>query len=467
MKFLDYFEKRKRTYPQDVKGKFRQIKNFTNGICLSIFLLAPFLRFDRGVDLPNQAILIDIVNSRGYFFFIKIWPEEVYYLAAILIFAAILLFFITSLFGRVWCGYSCPQTVWTDIFIKVERLFQGDRNQRIILDRKNNLNKFCRKLATHIVWLSIGLITGIGFVTYFNDAFVVLKSIWQFNLSFNITCWILGIATMTYIMAGFAREQVCNYMCPYARFQSVMFDSNTMIISYDQKRGEPRAKYKKDQTMDDRGHCIDCKQCVVVCPQNIDIRNGLQMECIACGLCIDACDNVMEKLDLPKGLIRYDTELGIEQGKNSSIRSKILKPRTYFYSIIISLIAIFMCYKLTFSSKIDLKVIPSRNPLFVQLSNGDIRNGYDIKIYNKSNFDKDFSLKINNQNLIAIKVQNPKDLDLNQIKIKNDSIQNIKIYLKVKKENLTQIKLNNTIKFTIADLTNQEKKDINSIFMTP
>jgi len=186
MKWLNYFEKRHRTYPQDVKGKFRKIKNIANVIFYIIFLGVPFLRFDHGIGLPNQAILVDIVNSRAYFFFIKIWPEEVYYLAGILIFAAIALFFVTSLFGRVWCGYSCPQTVWTDLFIKVERFFQGDRNQRIILDRKNNLNKFIRKTATHIVWILIGLITGFGFVLYFNDAFEVTRNILEFKCQYYL-----------------------------------------------------------------------------------------------------------------------------------------------------------------------------------------------------------------------------------------------------------------------------------------
>ena len=437
MKFLNYFEKRERTYPQAVKGRFRSIKNISNIIFLLIFFLVPFIRWDHGAGLATQAVLIDIVNSRAYFFFIKIWPEEVYYLAGILIFAAIALFFITSLFGRVWCGYSCPQTVWTDIFIKVERFFQGDRNQRIILDRKKSLEKFLRKFATHTVWVIISLITGFGFVLYFNDAFLVTRNLLNFDLSPAITGWILGIASMTYIMAGFAREQVCNYMCPYARFQSVMFDEDTLIITYDQKRGEPREKYKMGSSLENRGHCIDCKQCVVVCPQNIDIRNGLQMECIACGLCVDACDETMKKIGLPTGLIRYDTGHHIKEPRDDKTRFRILRPRTFYYSFILALIGGIIIYNLTFKSELDLKVIPNRNPLFVVLSNGEIRNGYEVKIYNKATENKSYQLEISGIKDLNIKIPNNPDFDLNNIVVKNDSLVEFKIYISTKKENLS------------------------------
>lgn len=465
MSLLKNFEKRQRTYPQNVKGKIRNIKNIANIIFLIIFFSIPFIRFDHGFGLPNQAILIDIVNSRAYFFFIKIWPEEVYYLAGLLIFAAIALFFITSLFGRVWCGYSCPQTVWTDIFIKVERFFQGDRNQRIILDRKNSFSKFWRKTATHLVWILISLITGLGFVFYFNDAFKVVHDLLNFTLSFNVTCWILGIASMTYLMAGFAREQVCNYMCPYARFQSAMFDDDTLIITYDYQRGEPRGKYKQGESMENRGHCIDCKQCVVVCPANIDIRNGLQMECIACGLCVDACNNVMAKLDLPPGLIRYDTE---NHFKNPNVKTKfkLLRPRTFYYAFILALVGGIIIYNLAFKAESDLKIIPNRNPLFVTLANGDVRNGYEVKVANKSAKEKNYHLEIKGIKELNIKVQNPLNLELNNILVKNDSIEVIKIYVSSKRENLDDDKGQNKIEFILTD--NENKKTIarNSVFIS-
>ena len=305
--FSDYFLAKKKLYPQLAKGKFRMLKNYLNIIFLSIYSFSSLIRYDRGDSAPNQGIMIDIPNSKAYFFFIEIWPSEVYYLAAILIIMAVTLFFVTSLFGRIWCGYACFQTVWTDLFIAVERFFQGDRNQRILLDRKNNFKKYFLKTLTHLIWIIIALFTGVVFCSYFSDSWLLWQNIFLLNVSPTIIGWTIGIGFMTYLMAGFAREHVCIYMCPYARFQSSMFDNNTLIISYDQKRGEPRAKYHQNDDFANRGHCIDCKQCVVVCPTGIDIRNGLQMECIACGLCVDACDEIMTKVGLPKGLIRYDT----------------------------------------------------------------------------------------------------------------------------------------------------------------
>lgn len=465
MSFLEYFEKRQRTYPQNVKGKIRKIKNIANIIFLTLFFALPFVRFDHGEGLPNQAVLIDIVNSRGYFFFIKIWPEEVYYLAGILITAAITLFFVTALFGRVWCGYSCPQTVWTDIFIKVERFFQGDRNERIILDRKNSLKKFILKFLTHFVWILISLATGFGFVLYFNDAFIIVNNLINFNLSFNVIGWILGIAGMTYIMAGFAREQVCNYMCPYARFQSVMFDNDTLIITYDYQRGEPRGKFKQGDSMENRGHCIDCKQCVVVCPQNIDIRNGLQMECIACGLCVDACDNVMERINLPKGLIRYDTENNFKDPSHKN-KFRLLRPRTFYYSFVLSIVGGVIIYNLIFKSQSDLKIIPSRNPLFVTLSNGDIRNGYEVKISNKGKKKQDYSLELQGIDKAEVKVQNPTDLNLNDFSVKNDSIQSIKIYVSSNKNGLKNEKGQDEIKFVLTEKNSQTKISRKSVFIS-
>ena len=407
--FEEYFAAKKRLYPQSVKGRFRNIKWILNAVFLSIYLLSPLIRFDRGENAPNQAILIDLPNSKAYFFAIEIWPEEVFYLAGILVIAAVALFFVTSLFGRIWCGYACFQTVWTDIFIAIEKIFQGDRNARIILDRKNNFTKIWRKTATHLTWIIVSLITGYGFVMYFNDAISLPQ-----NINLNILGWILGIAGMTYLMAGFAREHVCTFMCPYSRFQSAMFDNNTLIISYDKNRGEPRAKWDGNISKTS-GHCIDCKQCVVVCPTGIDIRNGLQMECIACGLCIDACDNVMEKIGLPKGLIRYDTMAHLLDPKPEK-KFKILKPRSFYYAAILTLVCGLMLKSLIYKSTLEISAIPDRNPIFVRLSDGSIRNGYTIKISNKTHEKRIFSVKISAPSSAILKGPESLEVEANEEK---------------------------------------------------
>ncbi len=426
----EYFVAKKRLYPQSVKGKIRSLKSKLNIFFLSFYCLMPFLRFDRGTRASNQAILIDIPGSKIYFFFIEIWPQEIYYLAGILIIAAITLFFVTSLFGRIWCGYACFQTVWTDIFIAIERIFQGDRNERILLDRKNkSFQKIWRKTATHLCWILVSLVTGFVFVSYFNDAILLLQNLLQFKIPLKAVLWILGIASATYIMAGFAREHVCTFMCPYSRFQSAMFDDNTLTISYDQKRGEPRGKMAADKDFTDRGHCIDCKQCVVVCPVGIDIRQGLQMECIACGLCIDACDGVMEKIGLPKGLIRYDTLAHL----NDPIPQKkfrFFRFRTFYYSAILLFVCAIMLKSLIFKAKIESEISSQRNPIFVVLSDGSIRNDYTLKVFNKTHQDKIFRLEVeksNSTNNSAI-LKIPEE-ENNFLKVKAESIANFKVYI--------------------------------------
>jgi len=451
----EYFAARKRLYPQSVKGRFRRLKWILNTVFLSIYLLSPLIRFDRGEGSPNQAILIDLPGSKIYFFWIEIWPQEIYYLAGILLIAAVILFFVTSLFGRIWCGYACFQTVWTDIFVAFEKLFQGDRNARIILDRKNNFEKFWRKTVTHFSWIIVSLITGYGFACYFNDAISLHK-----NLTLNIWGWILGIAASTYIMAGFAREQVCTYMCPYSRFQSAMFDKNTLIISYDEKRGEPRGKWDGD-VVKTQGHCIDCKQCVVVCPTGIDIRNGLQMECIACGLCIDACDNVMEKIGLPKGLIRYDTMAHMLDPKPEK-KFKILKPRSIYYATILTLVCGIMIRSLLYKPTLEVSAIPDRDPIFVRLSDGSIRNGYSIKIVNKTHERKTFALKILHPAEASAKIVNA---DLENLVVDHDEAVTFKVFVTLPKSFLDQNEEGRgLVEFIITD--DAEEKKVQAVFIS-
>jgi cytochrome c oxidase accessory protein FixG len=428
---IQLFAKRKKLYPRRVWGKYRKLKWAAMIVLLMIYYLVPFLRWDRGPHVPDQAVLIDMPNRRAYFFFLEIWPQEVYYLTGILILAAVGLFFVTSLFGRVWCGYACPQTVWTDLFIWVERLVQGDRNQRMKLDASPwNFNKIWRKGLTHSIWLMIGFLTGGAWVFYFNDAPTLLDNMLHFEVPMSVMGWVYALTFSTYLMAGFAREQVCTYMCPYARFQSAMFDKDTLIIGYDVQRGEPRGSHKKGDSWENRGHCVDCEQCVVVCPMGIDIREGLQMQCIACGHCVDACNNVMDKLGLPRGLVRYDTTHNQEarlQGLTE--KSHILRPRTLYYSVIMAIVGSVMLYGLLHRSPVELHVLHDRNPLFVTLSDGSIRNGYDVKILNKTHEDRIYSLSLDGLENAELRIEASESLNPQHLRIFADSVGHFRVFV--------------------------------------
>jgi cytochrome c oxidase accessory protein FixG len=423
---VQLFKKQEKIYPRRVWGRFRKIKWVVMITLLGIYYSVPWLRWDRGEHAPDQAILIDLHHTRAYFFGLEIWPQEVYYITGILILAAVGLFFVTSLFGRVWCGYACPQTVWTDLFVWVERIIQGDRNARKKLDESPwTFIKIRKKMLTHVIWLVIGLCTGGAWVFYFNDAPTLFDQIVHLNVPWSVGGWILGLTFSTYLMAGYAREQVCTYMCPYARFQSAMFDKNTLIIAYDEQRGEPRGKHKAGDSWEGKGHCIDCSSCVIVCPMGIDIREGLQMECIACGLCVDACDTVMDKIGLPRSLIRYDTE--------SKQTLNLLRPRNFWYAGIISAVGSVMLYSLLTRSPLELNVIHDRNPLYVTLSDGSIRNGYTVHILNKSHEDKYYTIGLEGLENAELRVQSNDDMPPENLAVLADSIGNFRIFVSASK----------------------------------
>jgi cytochrome c oxidase accessory protein FixG len=427
---IQLFAKRRHIHPRDVWGRYRRLKWYAMGVLLAIYYFVPWLRWDRGEHVPDQAILIDMSARRAYFFFIEIWPQEVYYLTGLLILAAVGLFFITSLFGRVWCGYACPQTVWTDLFIKVEYFFQGDRNARVKRDQGSwNFDRLWRKAATHATWILIALCTGGAWVFYFNDAPTLGDQIIHAQVPWSVMSWVLGLTASTYIMAGFAREQVCTYMCPYARFQSAMFDKDTLIISYETDRGEPRGPHKAGTSWEGKGDCIDCGLCVAVCPTGIDIRNGLQMECIACGLCVDACNGVMDKIERPRGLIRYDTTnnqiargIAHKSGAKFNEWLHLLRPRTFYYAAILGVVGGIMLFGLFTRTPFELHVIHDRNPLFVQLSSGAVRNNYTLKILNKTRMDADFALTIAGVPDAEVKIEGAGSVEANHLPILADSV---------------------------------------------
>lgn len=391
------YQKRVKIHPKRVSGNFRRLKWAVMVTLLGIYYLAPWVRWDRGPFAPDQAILIDFPARRFYFFFIELWPQEVYYLTGLLVLAAISLFLVTSLFGRLWCGLGCPQTLWTDLFIWVERKIEGDRNARIKLDRATwTFGKGAKRSFKYLIWMMISVATGGAWVFYYADAPTLAGELLTLSAPATAWVWIGILTTTTFILGGFAREQVCTYMCPYARFQAAMFDEDTFSVSYRTDRGEPRGSHKKDAPWEGRGHCIDCYQCVAVCPTGIDIRDGQQLQCISCGLCIDACNGVMDKKELPRGLVGYDSLANINLRKAGlPSRFRFARPRTLTYAALLLVVGAIMVVTLVERAVVEINVLRDRNPLFVTLSDGSIRNGYTFKILNKQRQEGSFILSVN------------------------------------------------------------------------
>jgi len=394
--FSPLYAARERIHPKRVWGYYRKLKWAALVILLSLYYVAPWIRWDRGPSAPDQAFLIDMPARRAYFMWIEIWPQEVYYFAGILIAGAFGLFLATALLGRVWCGFACPQSVWTDFFIWVERIVEGDRATRIRLDKSPwTIEKIRKRTIKHIIWLFISVLTGGAWIMFFIDAPTLVHDIINFEVSGNVLLFIGLFAGTTYLLAGFAREQVCTYMCPWPRIQASMLDEDSLIVTYEGWRGEPRAKPARDGNYDDRGHCIDCNNCVIVCPTGIDIRNGNQLECIGCGLCIDACDNVMDKINLPRGLITYDSvNRSNARAENKTVKYRLFRMRTILYAFMLFLSIGTMFYSLSTRSHLEINVLGDRNPLFITLKDGSIRNGYTFKILNKATQPREYTLKI-------------------------------------------------------------------------
>jgi cytochrome c oxidase accessory protein FixG len=431
-------------HPRKVKGTFRTIKWWLMVILLGFWHLAPFMRWDRGPGAPNQAILADMAGRRGYFFFIEIWPQEVYYLTGLLLFAAIALFFASALAGRVWCGFACWQTVYTDLFVLVERLVVGDRAARIKLDREPwSARKLAKKAVIHTAWLLISLACGIAFTLYFDDAFTTLREIFTLEASLGTWSAISIVGGCCYLLAGFAREQVCLYMCPYSRFQSAMFDEHSLIISYEAWRGEPRAPARKGQNFEGRGHCIDCKMCVTSCPTGIDIREGLQMACIGCGLCIDACNSMMDRYKLPRGLISYDSTVNqTSREKGQGPKTKLVRARTLVYTGLLAAIGCLMLFALSTRHTVEVNVLHERSPLFVQLSDGSIRNGYTYKVLNMVRKDRTFSLSVTGVPGATIEVvgEPSGNREQTELQVPGDDVSTFRLYVNIPEANVQNSK---------------------------
>lgn len=425
---------RKKIHPKTVWGVFRKLKWAGLIVLLAIYYIAPWLRWDRGPSAPDQAFLIDMPNRRAYFLWVEIWPQEVYYIAGLLILGAVGLFFATALLGRVWCGFACPQTVWTDLFMWVERLIEGDRGARIRLDKaKWSIEKLWKRSAKHVAWLLISLLTGGAWVMYFNDAPTLVMETLALELTGN-QLFFIGLFTMTtYLLAGYSREQVCTYMCPWPRFQASMLDEDTMIVTYESWRGEKRAKPARDGNYDNRGHCIDCGQCVAVCPTGIDIRDGNQLECIGCALCIDACNSVMQKIGLPQELITYDSvNRQNARAVGAPTKRRFFRARTAIYAGVMLLVSAIFFGALLTRSHLDVSVIPDRNPIFVTLKDGSIRNGYTLRILNKTLRPRNFVLTTEGLEAFNLSLQGQ---DLNEqavlLSVEPDSVRSVKAFVTV------------------------------------
>jgi cytochrome c oxidase accessory protein FixG len=375
-----------KVYPREVSGRFSRLRTLSVWVLLGIFYVLPWLQWQG-----RQAVLFDLPARKFYILGLVFWPQDFIFLTWLLIIAALALFFFTAIGGRLWCGYACPQTVWTETFLWMERLAEGDRGARLKLDKAPwSARKLARKSLKQFLWVAFALWTGFTFVGFFTPIRTLAGEVLALSPGPWETFWILFYGFATYGNAGYLREQVCKYMCPYARFQSAMFDRDTLVITYDEGRGEPRGARRRgtDARAQGKGDCIDCTLCVQVCPTGIDIRKGLQIECIACAACIDVCDDVMDKMGSPRGLIRYTTTHALEHRP-----TRILRPRTLIYGSILGLLMLGFVVAVALRSPVSLDVIRDRNALYKLTDDGNVDNVYTIRILNKSEHPQRFVLE--------------------------------------------------------------------------
>ena len=381
------YEKREKIYPREVHGLFASMRVLAVVVLLGLFYGLAWIRWDG-----QPILLFDLPARKFYIFGLTFFPQDFFYLALLLILAALTLFFFTALAGRLWCGYACPQTVWTEIFMWMERKIEGDRSKQMRLDKEAwGPRKVAIKGTKHTLWIVFSLYTGFTFVGYFTPITELGEKLWNMSLGPWETFWILFYGLATYGNAGWMREQVCLYMCPYARFQSAMFDRDTLVISYDTKRGEARGARKPgiDYRAKGLGDCINCGLCVRVCPTGIDIRDGLQYQCIACAACVDACDDVMGKMNYPKGLIRYTTENAVSGG-----RTRVIRPRMILYSVLLLGVLSGVVYGLTQRVPVGLEIVRDRNALYRETNEGLVENVYSLKILNMDEEDHTYELTV-------------------------------------------------------------------------
>jgi len=371
-----YYEAHRKVYPREVKGRFATLRTIAVWVLLGLYYLIPWVDWQG-----RQAILFDLPARKFYLFGLTLWPQDFIFLTWLLVIAALSLFFFTALGGRLWCGYACPQTVWTEAFLWMERITEGDRAQRMKLDKAPwSAAKLGKKASKQFLWITFAAWTGFTFVGFFSPIRSLGGEVLNFGLGPWETFWVLFYGFATYGNAGYLREQVCKYMCPYARFQSAMFDDDTLIVTYDAERGERRGGRRKgsDYRAAGLGDCTDCTMCVQVCPTGIDIRDGLQADCIACAACIDACDAVMDKVGYPRGLVRYATQHQLDHQK-----TRVLRPRILIYGTLLTLLTVGLGIAVAMRKPVALDALHDRNTLYRNLESGEIENVYTLKILNK------------------------------------------------------------------------------------
>ncbi len=463
-------------YPKAVRGPARTFKWAVLVFCLVTYYVLPWLRWDRGPGRVSQAVLVDLPNRRFYLFNAELWPQDIYFLAGGLILSAVALFLVTSLAGRVWCGYSCPQTVWTDLFMWIERRIEGDRNEHMRRDKGPlTVDKFWRKAVKHTIWLAIAFWTGGAWIMYFVDAPTLTVQFWTGDAATEAYVFIALFTFTTYLLAGWAREQVCTYMCPWPRFQASMLDEESLIVTYQGWRGEPRGHRKIDAGKHDGaaavtglGNCIDCMACVHVCPTGIDIRDGVQLECINCGLCVDACNEMMVKTRQPKWLITWDTLAGQKaKAEGNHEKFRFLRPRTLIYVAAMLAGVIVMGAAMATRAQIDLAVQHDRAPLFVKVRDGSIRNGYTIKISNKTQAPAEFELTMRglNAGVMALADQSGQATSTLLLPVDVDSIGTFRLLVFGRPVGASDG--SQKLQFVLRNMTTGEQTTYTSVFMGP
>lgn len=406
------YSPRSRIYVRSVKGALEYFRRSFGFILLGVFALLPWLTYQG-----EQAILLDIMEQRFRIYGLTLWPQDFTVVAWFSIVAAVALFFVTTIFGRVWCGFMCPQTTWTFIFMWFEKKFEGPRNKRIKLDeRKMDFDKLWRKTAKQVSWVLVALLTSMTFVGYFTDIRELFINFFTLDAGFWATFSVLFFTFCTYGNAGYMREIMCTHMCPYARFQSAMFDKDTYTVSYDAERGEPRGprSRKADPAEKGLGHCIDCYMCVQVCPTGIDIRNGLQYECIDCGACIDACNDVMDKMNYPRGLIRFTTERNLA-AKEKKQKTNPWRMKSIGYFIMLLAVSAVLIWDVATRIPLEVDVLRDRNQLYRENIEGQIENAFTLKLVNKSQQDQTYRIEVKGFEQFELIGETTKDVSAGEV----------------------------------------------------